>query len=258
MRGMSRARIVVALVLVAAGLTGCSLPFGDKQKTEVTMSVSGDADHGQIETILRNRVTGAGMPKPGFAWKSAGLVMTVPGDRHDVDFAQLTAPGVLEFRKVLQSAPSSSDCPGRPSVGSPTASITACDDEKVRYTLDVAKVVRSDVESAKYQRDQAAQHSVLVRFTSSGQAKFTALTQEAVGNSGTPQCAQEALGGGGNCLVAMVLDGRVISAPEILSVLTGDAMISGSFTEAQAKRLASLLNTAELPVALAVTSVTVV
>ncbi|MCP2322741.1 preprotein translocase subunit SecD [Hamadaea flava] len=254
---MMRARVLVILVLAATTVAGCSLPFGDKTKTRVTLSVSGDADHSTVETILRNRVTGAGMPKPGFAWTAEGLVMTVPGDRHEVDFAQLTAPGVLEFRKVVVRTPASQDCGKQPKASPPGESMIACDADGVGYGLDVAKVVHSDVASATYQRDQTGQQTVLIKFTGSGQAKFTDLSREAVGNSGWPACAQDALGGSGNCLVAIVLDNKVISAPEIISVLTGDAVISGSFTEAEAERLASVISAPQLPVDLTVAAVTV-
>jgi preprotein translocase subunit SecD len=249
---MRRAHVMVSIVLLAV-LAGCSLPFGDRQKTVVTLSVGGEADHGQIETVLRQRVTGGGMPKPSFTWEANGLVMTVPGDHHGEDFAQLTAPGVLEFRRVLTRSSSTSDCTAAPVP--PDQPLTACDGERVAYGLDVAKVVRSDVDTATYQQDQSAQHAVLIKFTSSGQAKFTALTREAVSNSGTPSCAADALGSSGNCLVAIVLDGKVISAPEILQVLTGDVVIQGSFTAAQAKQLAALIGSPQLPVTLALQSV---
>ncbi|NUR69388.1 MAG: hypothetical protein HOU81_01065 [Hamadaea sp.] len=249
---MKRARVLVSLVL-AAGLAGCSL-LGDDTKTTVTLSVGGDADHHAVETILRNRVTGAGMPKPGFVWKAKELVMTVPGDHHDADFGKLTAPGVLEFRKVLDTQANGTECVGQPTAAE-TELMTACNDQKERFELDVAKVVRTDVASAEYQRDDSGQNVVLVKFTSAGQAKFTALTQEAVGNAGTVQCEQEALGSNGNCLVAVVLDGRVVSAPEIMSVLTGDVLISGSFSATEAKQLAALLDTEALPVAISVTGV---
>lgn len=61
------------------------------------------------------------------------------------------------------------------------------------------------------------------------------------------QCGAQSLGNQGNCLVAAVLDNRVISAPEIQSVITGDARITGDFTVNEAQVLASQLRFGALP-----------
>ena len=46
--------------------------------------------------------------------------------------------------------------------------------------------------------------------------------------------------GATHCLVAVVLDKTVISAPEIQGVLTGQSQITGQFTSASAKELAEM------------------
>lgn len=61
------------------------------------------------------------------------------------------------------------------------------------------------------------------------------------------QCGAQSVGNQGNCLVAAVLDNRVISAPEIQAVITGDARIHGDFTAAEAQVLASQLRFGALP-----------
>ena len=56
-----------------------------------------------------------------------------------------------------------------------------------------------------------------------------------------------------NRIVAMVLDNQVIEAPRVnQAILTGDAVITGSFTLAQAKLLSTELNAGALPVPLSV------
>src|SRR4029079_11873183 len=73
------------------------------------------------------------------------------------------------------------------------------------------------------------------------------ITKEAVNKTGT-KGEDAALGDKGNCLVAVVLDNTVISDPQILSVLTSDSTIEGSFDAASATDLANKLNYGALPV----------
>lgn len=61
------------------------------------------------------------------------------------------------------------------------------------------------------------------------------------------QCAPDAVGELGNCLVAAVLDNEVVSAPQIEQVITGDARIRGDFTVEDAQLLASQLRFGALP-----------
>ncbi|HEY8471895.1 MAG TPA: SecD/SecF family protein translocase subunit [Natronosporangium sp.] len=61
-------------------------------------------------------------------------------------------------------------------------------------------------------------------------------------------CGQQTLGDDGNCLVATVLDNVIVSAPEIQSVIPGDATIFGDFNSESANLLASQLRFGALPV----------
>jgi len=133
----------------------------------------------------------------------------------------------------------------------PAGSISKVDQQAVacqgggKYLLDVSKVSGTDVGNATAQLDQQGQWVVSLDFKGDGQEKWTALTREAYQNSGQT-CAQETLVNG-NCLVAVVLDNEIISAPEIQGVLTGDSQISGSFTAQTADELASQLRYGALP-----------
>jgi preprotein translocase subunit SecD len=62
------------------------------------------------------------------------------------------------------------------------------------------------------------------------------------------QCDPSTLGESGNCLVAAVLDNEVISAPQIIQVITGDATIQGNFDRDGAQLLASQIGFGALPV----------
>ena len=120
----------------------------------------------------------------------------------------------------------------------PKQRATACERNQ-KYYLDVAKVAGTDVSNAAPQLDQTNQRVVSLDFTSDGQARWTDLTREAYQDSGDPKC--EAKGDQQRCLVAVVLDNAVISAPEIQGVLTGSSQITGKFTAAEAKQLADNL-----------------
>ncbi|WP_425546860.1 protein translocase subunit SecD [Asanoa iriomotensis] len=133
----------------------------------------------------------------------------------------------------------------------PSGSISATDQQAVacqaggKYLLDVSKVSGTDVGGASAQIDQQGQWVVSLDFKGDGQEKWTALTREAYQNSG--QTCDASTLQNGNCLVAVVLDNGIISAPEIQGVLTGDSQISGSFTAQTADDLAGQLRYGALP-----------
>ncbi|MEH0986290.1 protein translocase subunit SecD [Micromonospora sp. CPCC 205556] len=123
----------------------------------------------------------------------------------------------------------------------------ACEDGAVKYLLDVAKVVGTDISDANAVLDQTSAWVVSLDFTGDGQDKWTALTREAFNNEGGA-CDQSALGQDGKCRVAVVLDNEIVSSPEIQGVLTGDSQITGNFTSKDANDLASDLRYGALPV----------
>ncbi|MEU3454437.1 protein translocase subunit SecD [Micromonospora sp. NPDC006766] len=116
-----------------------------------------------------------------------------------------------------------------------------------KYLLDQAKVLGTDVKNASAQLDQASAWVVSLNFTSKGQERWTNLTREAFSNEGQA-CDASALGEGGKCRVAVVLDNEIVSSPVIQGVLTGDSQISGSFDSQSANQLASQLRYGALPV----------
>jgi preprotein translocase subunit SecD len=131
--------------------------------------------------------------------------------------------------------------------------VTACEPPGYKYYLDVAKVLGTDVKTASPVLDQQRnQWVVSLDFTSEGQAKWTALTREAFTKQpadGCEQAAQVRDPSAQHCLVAVVLDREVISAPEIQGVLTGNSQITGQFTPATATDLANKLKFGALPLA---------
>ncbi|MER7168712.1 protein translocase subunit SecD [Micromonospora sp. NPDC000207] len=132
------------------------------------------------------------------------------------------------------------------SIKDETQQAVACENG-IKYLLDQAKVLGTDVSDANAVLDQTSQWVVSLDFQRSGQEKWTNLTREAFNNEGQA-CEASALGQDGKCRVAVVLDNRIVSSPEIQGVLVGSSQITGSFTQADAAELAGNLRYGALPV----------
>jgi preprotein translocase subunit SecD len=131
----------------------------------------------------------------------------------------------------------------------PKTTATGCDEQGgTKYYMDVAKVLGTDVSKASANiNPQTSQWQVDLSFKSSGQTAWTNLTKEAYNNTDS-KCAAAAVNEDQRCAVAVVLDNEVVSAPSIISVITGDAMINGgNIDQAGAKQLANQLRYGALP-----------
>jgi preprotein translocase subunit SecD len=123
------------------------------------------------------------------------------------------------------------------SISAPDRQVTACESTSTKYLLDKAAVLGTDVSSANYQFDASrAQWIVTLNFKGNGQDKWTNLTRKAFNEQDQDRRR-----------VAIVLDNDVVSAPEIQSVITGQAEITGGFNEQSAKDLATKLKYGALP-----------
>jgi preprotein translocase subunit SecD len=197
------------------------------------------------------------------AWTAAGK-LTGPADLSSnpaaakvyAPFAKLNGAEVNALSAQMQFNVPTISCDqlnARPAgaIDDPKAQVTTCQ-SGAKMFLDVAKVVGTDINNASPQLDQQqGQWVVSLDFTSDGQRKWTALTREAFTPASTDPCltaAQSVSSGATHCLVAVVLDKEVISAPEIQGVLTGQSQITGQFTAVTAKELADQIKYGALPV----------
>ncbi|MGP3916223.1 protein translocase subunit SecD [Nonomuraea sp. 10N515B] len=120
----------------------------------------------------------------------------------------------------------------------PKKQFAACDaDGSAKYVLDVARVVGTDIDTASAGiRQGTTEWIVQLDFKSKGAGEWGKLTTEAY-NSQAPRNQ-----------VAVVLDGVVITAPNIISPIPGGrAEITGGFTQASATTLADQLKYGALP-----------
>jgi preprotein translocase subunit SecD len=123
--------------------------------------------------------------------------------------------------------------------------VVACGNSngKVKYKLDKSTVVGEDVADAGFDNNvQEGGWFVNLKFKSAGQDRWTALTKKAYDNGAQHQ-------------VAIVLDNTVVSAPSIKGVITGDAVITGSFAKQEVQTLSRQLKYGSLPLAFKVESV---
>jgi preprotein translocase subunit SecD len=201
--------------------------------------------------------------KVGAATWAAASKLTAPPDlsanpagaKVFAPFAKLTGAEVNALDSKMQFNVPTIGCPQldqRPTgaVNDENAQVTTCQSGGKMF-LDKAKVVGTDINDANPQLDQQSQWVVSLDFTAEGQKKWTALTREAFTPPAGDTClaaAQAVTSNATHCLVAVVLDKEVISAPEIQGVLTGQSQIQGSFTPTTARELANQIKYGALPV----------
>ncbi|MCT8997216.1 protein translocase subunit SecDF [Chelativorans intermedius] len=142
----------------------------------------------------------------------------------------------LTFQMVDQSVPVQEAIEGRPPPG--TSIMYSTDDPPVPYIIEDRVIVSGeDLVDAQATFDQRTNEPVVsFRFDTRGATRFGQATQENVGR-----------------LFAIILDGQVISAPQIREpILGGSGQISGNFTVQSANDLAVLLRAGALPATLTV------
>jgi preprotein translocase subunit SecD len=125
----------------------------------------------------------------------------------------------------------------------PTAQIVACDGQGNKYVLDVAKVSGNNLHSITAALNSNNQWVVDFNLDSKGQTAFGDLTTSMYSKYFNPSTGQQT-----SVLdeFAIVLDGNVVSAPQIIQPITaGQSEITGGgsngFTQAQATSLANVL-----------------
>jgi preprotein translocase subunit SecD len=135
----------------------------------------------------------------------------------------------------------------------PTAQVVACDSSGNKYVLDVATVLGQEVTKAVASQPSPGQWAVLLSVSSAGASAFGALTTRlynkyfaAASTDPDDRVLDQ---------VAVVIDGVVVSAPEIAAPITaGRLQIFGSFTRNQIEAMAAQLSSGPLPVAFRIAS----
>jgi preprotein translocase subunit SecD len=285
----ARALALLAVILLGLvgtallqGASSVKLGLDLRGGTSVTLQPRASNDSNKITsaaidqavTIIRQRVNSLGVAESEVTAQGSGtnrqIVISVPGDsgRRVVDLVGQTAE--LRFRQVLAEASgvgASAADTATPSAGvtpelnakfaaldcsklenqqgtgadSPAETIVACARTGAyKYILAPAEVLGQQVSKASAGIDQqgSAGWYVSLTFNGQGTSAFGALTSR-VTTLASPLNQ-----------VAIVLDGLVVSAPSINEAIpSGNAQITGSFTQTEAEDLANVLKYGALPLA---------
>jgi len=283
----ARSLAILALVLIALtglvfvqGATQVRLGLDLRGGTSVTLQpriaagengkVTNEAID-QAVSIIRQRVNSLGVAESEVAAQGSGvnrqIVISVPGDtgRRVVELVGQTAE--LRFRQVLATAAATgaADPAATPATGvspevnakfaaldctkpenlqgsgadAPTDTIVACDRAGlIKYILAPAEVLGRQISKASAGLDAQSGSAwyVSLTFNGEGTSAFGAITSR-VTSLAAPLNQ-----------VAIVLDGLVVSAPRINEAIpSGNAQITGSFTQLEAQDLANVLKYGALP-----------
>jgi len=189
--------------------------------------------------VVRKRIDEMGTKEPTIIQQGDDrIIVQVPGLQDPAALKALIGKTAkLEFKLVDLAATADQVKSGRAPVGS---EILPYPDNPAGVPAIAVKrraiLTGDELIDARQSYDQNNRPVVSISFSSAGGLKFARVTTE---NTGKP--------------FAMILDGRVISAPNINEpILGGQAQISGNFTVASANELAISLRSGKLPVALKV------
>jgi SecD/SecF fusion protein len=246
--------LVVALCLASVYPPEQNLPLGLDLKggTSFLVRLKAEAEEGaspkeitpamldQAKEVIRKRVDSMGTSEPLIAPQGTDRILVqIPGlntGKLDEAREQLYKPAKLDFKLVH---PQSDGILSGAIPPDPAFKVEIHQDERNGKPFEEKLVVKkkadipgSMVSGANAYFDTQG-WGVSLRFSSEGAAQFAKLTQENVGKR-----------------FAIMLDGKVQSAPVIREAITGgNASITGNFTESQARNLASVLeNPLAIPV----------
>ena len=179
--------------------------------------------------IIRRRVDEVGTREPTIQRQGEDrILIQVPGIGSAAELkALIGTTAKLTFNPVIGRGTNPDAAPGLGNIIAPSA-----DEQGIYYTLEDTPVVTGEeLTDARPEFDQNGRPAVGFKFNVSGARKFGDYTGANVGQ-----------------LFAIVLDGKVISAPQIQAHITGGSgIITGNFTVESSTNLAVLLRAGALP-----------
>lgn len=243
---LGRGLLLALLALFAGALPACDglAASGEPSDRFVIAPAPGDAeaspspeDVQQAAAIIRKRLEGMDLVVHRLEPGTDGRI-TIEVSGKDAEKAVAAAIGIrgdLAIRLVdLDALPENT----RQGIAPPGSEILPMADGSMAVAVrKVGGVSGKRVEAAQVGIDQSTgQSMVMVTFDAAGASKFAQLSGANVGKP-----------------LAIVLDGKVLSAPVVYEPITGgQAQISGGFTAEEASQLAVALQSGALPVVFAV------
>jgi preprotein translocase subunit SecD len=204
-------------------------------QTDAGIAAAIDNAMAQAVEVIRKRIDELGTREPTIVRQGTNrIVVQVPGLQDPSALkALLGKTAKLEFKLVDVTADPADVAQGR----APPGSQILPSNDGVPVVVKRRAIITGDqLIDSQVTTDQNNAPAVSFRFDSTGGRRFAQATQENVGKP-----------------FAIILDGKVISAPNINEpILGGSGIISGNYTVASANELAILLRSGKLPVELKV------
>ncbi len=200
----------------------------------------------QARQTIERRVNDLGVAEPSIAQQGTNgdqILVQLPGVT-DVNRAKeiIRSTGLLEL-KIVEQGPSASretllvggQVPsGMDIVPGVSGGLSDTSGGTVYYVVrKAAAVTGRDLRSARPSLDENNRPAVSFTLNTEGSRKFGKVTGDNVGRD-----------------LAIILDGRVQSAPRIESRISSDGRISGSFTQEEVQNLSLILRSGSLPASL--------
>ncbi|WP_331766733.1 SecDF P1 head subdomain-containing protein [Embleya sp. NBC_00896] len=278
------AATAVAAVLLAAGCSSGD-PIGieddktadtklDGDLADITLTPESPLNAQQLAAtadIVRKRATAIELPVKTVTVGDGTLVVRASRTKFGADTKQRVAGaarrGQLTLRPVTSATPvgvpavpappgsappsdgsAAAECggPNQPRVDTPTEPLTACDVKRQeKLVLAPAVMTGADVDTATVAKPDGTTTSwqINLKWTAQGQDAFTKLTARASGGELPTN------------RVAIVSDGVVLTAPSVMSVIPGNAVITGEYTQDAARELAAIIDAGALPTGFTVSAV---
>ncbi len=199
----------------------------------------------QVRTVLENRINGLGVAEPLIQIQGRDrIVIELPGlSPKDQDRALklLGQRAVLEFRIVKDGAPGLTVSEINQRLReNPRLKRSELESQLIKpEDLGPVLMTGAELKTARVVFDQFGRPQVSMEFNPEGAKKFADITRKNIGRR-----------------LAIVLDGRVYSAPVIRSAITGgQAVIEGLSSVEEATEIALVLRSGSLPVAVQVEEV---
>src|SRR5262245_18612974 len=194
----------------------------------------------QARQTIERRVNELGVTEPQIAKQGAGgdeILVQLPGVA-EVERAKqiIGSPGLLELKIVERYAGTREELQANGQVPEGmeiVPGVTAAGDTGYYLVKRVAAVTGRDLRSARPSLDENNRPAVSFTLNTEGGRKFGKVSGENIGRQ-----------------LAIILDGRVQSAPTLESRITTEGRISGSFTQEEVQNLSLILRSGALPASL--------
>jgi preprotein translocase subunit SecD len=196
----------------------------------------------QARQTIERRVNELGVTEPSIAQQGADQILVQLPGVTDVERAKgiIGSPGLLELKIVEQGPAPTRDAllvNGQVPQGMdivPGSNGGPGDSSTVYYLVKkVAAVTGQDLRNARASLDENSRPAVSFTLSNEGGRKFGKVSGENIGRQ-----------------LAIILDGRVQSAPSLESRITTDGRITGSFTQEEVTNLSLILRSGALPASL--------